>query len=362
MAAGFAVTSICFAWPGLPGYAAHCIRAFALRHEGSVIILATKPGVPLTGTEHALGQKVHWIDGQNPADWERMGLAVPDVMFCGGHFVPAFNRLAAQVRGEGGKTVLMADTNWRGGLRQRLIDPLHHRLFLRDRFDAVFVPGKSGARYYGAMGFPANRIAQGLYGADPQVFTAGPPLHTRQKKILYAGQFIERKHVLGLARAFISFFNRHPDWHLEMCGSGPQRHLIPDHPGITVRDFVQPAQLAAMMRQARALVLPSRREHWGVVVHEAALSGCALLLSTAVGAKDDFARIENSILFAPGSEPAIEKAFGMFAGWDDTRLQVAEATSRKLGRTHGPDAFVAGVLQLLEICRGQHTAVDMNGL
>ena len=35
------------------------------------------------------------------------------------------------------------------------------------------------------------------------------------------------------------------------------------------------------------MVLPSLEEHWGLVVHEAALSGCQLVLSHAVGAGSD---------------------------------------------------------------------------
>ena len=34
------------------------------------------------------------------------------------------------------------------------------------------------------------------------------------------------------------------------------------------------------MNQSKVFALASREEHWGLVVHEAALCGCALLLGT----------------------------------------------------------------------------------
>jgi glycosyltransferase involved in cell wall biosynthesis len=342
------VNTIAICCMGMPVYSARQFRRVIEEYPGSVHVVATRPDVPIRGMEEELGQKVHWIDGaEKTLRWHDLGLSVPDFLLQGGYALPAFGALEREVGELGGKVALGSDVNWQGGLRQRLIDPLRHRLLLGKRFDAVFVPGKSGARYSRAMGYGAGRIATGLYGADPLLFPAGPPLETRQKKILYAGQFIERKNVLGLARAFIAFFNRHPDWHLEMCGSGPQRAAIPDHPAITVRDFAQPAQLSQMMRQARALILPSRQEHWGVVVHEAALSGCALLLSNAVGATDDLASPENAILFAPGSDREIEQALARFARFDDFRLRRAQAQSLKLAAGFGPHRFAAELRGLI---------------
>jgi len=92
---------------------------------------------------------------------------------------------------------------------------------------------------------------------------------------------------------------------------------------IRVESFVQPPELADLMRKARCLVLPSLEEHWGLVLHEATLSGCALAVTTAIGASDDLARAENAVLFPPRDETAMEGALRNIAAWDDARWQSA---------------------------------------
>jgi glycosyltransferase involved in cell wall biosynthesis len=188
-----------------------------------------------------------------------------------------------------------------------------------------------------------------MYGADPALFHGGKPLHLRSKTILYVGRLVPIKNVVGLTQAFVRFAKDYPDWVLRICGSGQQRGLLPDHPQIQVEDFVQPPQLAEIMRDARCLVLPSLYEPWGVVVHEAALSGCALALSKAVGAADDLARPENAILFKPGDVDLIERALRTIAGWDDSQWQRAELTSRELARQFGPEKFADAVDRVIEI-------------
>jgi glycosyltransferase involved in cell wall biosynthesis len=76
-----------------------------------------------------------------------------------------------------------------------------------------------------------------------------------------------------LARAFARIAHRLPDWELCLYGSGPLQSAI-SHPRIKVHGFIQPEQLGSLYRQARIFALPSFSEAWGVVVHEAALSGC----------------------------------------------------------------------------------------
>jgi glycosyltransferase involved in cell wall biosynthesis len=188
-----------------------------------------------------------------------------------------------------------------------------------------------------------------MYGADPALFHGGEPLHLRPKTILYVGRLAPIKNVVGLTQAFAAFAKDHPDWVLRICGSGGQRALLPDHAQIQVEDFVQPPQLAEIMREARCLVLPSLHEPWGVVVHEAALSGCALALSTAVGAADDLARPDNAVLFKPRSVAAIEGALRTIAGWDDQQWQRAEQTSRELAKQFGPERFADAVDRFIEI-------------
>lgn len=340
--------SVVFLWPGLPDYAARCIRAYAEIATGPVRVIATRPSVPIRGMEETLGARLTWIDGTDAeVNWDSLGLAAPGVLFCGGYFLPAFNALARSGREAGSRTVLMADNNWTGSLRQRTLDPWRHRLFLTERFDAVFVPGRSGRTWAENMGYGSVPVFEGLYGADRSLFGGGPPLGERERAMLFVGQFIERKQVVPLARAFIAAAKHRRDWRLRLCGSGVQRADIPDHPAIGVEDFVQPPALAEILRQVRCLVLPSLEDHWGLVVHEAAATGCALVLSDAVGAAEDLAGIRNAVIFRAGVAADLERALTTVMEFDDRRWTEADSESRALAARFGTERFARSVWEIV---------------
>ncbi|UOM37218.1 glycosyltransferase family 4 protein [Acuticoccus sp. I52.16.1] len=342
------MSRITFLWRHLPDYAARLIRATIDRGH-QVDVIATRPYVPIEGMERSLGQRAHWIKDTTDTSFAALGLTVPDLVFQGGYHVPAFNRLAADARAAGGQVVLMADNSARPTWRQRTVDPVRHRLAFVPRFAGIFVPGASGQRFARAMGYDPDRTVTGFYGADPSVFGDGGPLETRPRRLLFVGQFVARKNVLGLAEAFARVAARHPGWSLVMCGSGPQREAIPAHPQIEVRGFVQPEALTGILRESRALVLPSLCDHWGLSVHEAALSGCALALSDGVGAADDFATPANAVRFAAGDTGALAGALDALMGWDEAAWQVARPVSLALARRFGPERFADGVERLLAV-------------
>jgi len=99
--------------------------------------------------------------------------------------------------------------------------------------------------------------------------------------------------------------------------------------------------------------LPAREDHWPLVVHESASSGCGLILSTSIGNAVEFATPQNSVLFRTCDARDLCTALGEAAGKSDAWLRTAGDESRRLAREFGPDRF-AGTFK--EICR------DMLGL
>ena len=338
---------IVFAWDGFPQYAARCVGAFVRTTNERVMVVATRPNVPIEGMEKLCGCPVHWIDGRELFDLRLFDCLIGRegeriTLFVTGWKVPAFNRLRDQVRAKGGRIICMLDNNMMGrglfdfGFRDCLIEivkVLRFRLTLRKHFDGFIVPGRAGRRLLRFYGVPDGKIFEGFYAADESLFTPGPAIEDRPKKIIYVGQLCERKNVRRLVEAFHESFKverlkgfkvsrfqgfkvpkfqsrkvsgiqsfrgeglkgfEDGEWSLELYGSGPLKEELnqtikqSNNQTIHLHDFLQPEELAAKYREARIFCLPSLEEHWGLVVHEAALSGCALLLSNRVGAKEDF--------------------------------------------------------------------------
>jgi len=328
---------IAIAWNALPFYAARLIRAGIEQVEVPVDVIGSRPSVPIEGMEEELGQPVHWIDNEEACSWGDVGLPVPDLLIHTGWRYKGFNTLGRKVRGNEGSVISMIDNRWKNSVRQ-WVGSLVFRVWYRRWFDAVWVPGASGRKLCRFFGMPDSDIYEGMYGADPEVYPKGPPLPQRERTLLYVGQLIPRKNVNRLVRAFRQFRRDHPDWTLRIVGEG-EKSVPEEDPGIEVEGFLQPEDVAEQMRRSQFLVLPSREDHWGVVVHEAALSGCGLIVSDNVGAGDDLVTPENGFVHRATSRDGLVEA--MREGASKSRDWLARATkkSRKLAMSFGPQVW-----------------------
>jgi glycosyltransferase involved in cell wall biosynthesis len=328
---------IAIAWNGLPFYAARLIRAGIERVEAPVDVIGSKPSVPIEGMEDELGQSIHWMDNSKPQSWDDIGLPVPDLLIHTGWRYTGFNTLGHEVRQHGGGVVSMIDNRWKNSVRQ-WIGAVVFRLRYRRWFDAVWVPGDSGRRLCRFLGMPDEDIHEGMYGADPEVFTEGLSLPEREKTLLFVGQLIPRKNISHLVEAFRQFRDDHPGWTLKIVGEG-EVSIPSEEPGIEQEGFLQPEEVAQRMRESRFLLLPSREDHWGLVAHEAALCGCGLLVSDQVGAAADLVNSGNGVVFEVGSVDALEEALREAAEKGQKWLCNATTESRRLAENFGPDRW-----------------------
>ncbi len=147
---------------------------------------------------------------------------------------------------------------------------------------------------------------------DPFFDAADAPAAT--PVVLYAGTLIPRKGVHHLLHAFGSIAVEFPDAVLVLAGApgdatytrrlvtGAERGL----PGrIRVLGQVEPAVLAAWMRRARVLVLPSLSEGLGRVVIEAMATGTPVIGSRVGGIPDLVTDGVTGFLVPPGDETAL---------------------------------------------------------
>ena len=119
-------------------------------------------------------------------------------------------------------------------------------------------------------------VLTGLRDAPPAL---GPP-HPAQPLVVFAGRHIPEKRVPALVRGFAALRERAPELRLVVYGDGPDRSevlaLIDEH-GLgdvaSAPGFVDHDELEERLAGALCMVLPSRREGYGLVVVEAAARG-----------------------------------------------------------------------------------------
>ncbi|WP_051356336.1 glycosyltransferase family 4 protein [Azorhizobium doebereinerae] len=268
-------------------------------------------------------------------------------IICGWH-VPAYREIAAALAGRTPR-VLCMDNQWRGTARQYLgiaaFRARWHRLF-----DHAFVPGPRQAAFAVRLGFPVTRVIEGHLSADTAAFTPQAEETTRARTMLFAGRLAPEKGLDTLAQAWRGFCGdrRHESWRLKLCGAGAEETLVRALPQAELSGFVQPADLPGVMRTCAALVLPSRREPWGIVVHEAAAAGLPLILTDRCGAADTFLRDGLNGYRVPAEAPdALQAALERFAALEPEDRRAMAARSVDLSRQRSPLTWAAAVTRAL---------------
>jgi glycosyltransferase involved in cell wall biosynthesis len=334
----------------LPHYMAWAIQKFIEDSEEDVEVIAfypSDPDAPITGAGKIIQKKVIWIKESEYRHLSDLLGRIPDVLVVSGWYEPCVNRFTREVRQNKGNVICMCDNLFEPSLAE-IVKSIRFRLVLKRKFDGIMVPGLGGKKLMRFYGMPEERVATGLYTASPGIFYSVMPLLEREKKIIYVGRLDQRKNVMRVCEAFSRIYSKNSTWKLELYGRGILSNSLPQCNGITINDFTEGEQLANAYRSARCFILASLSEHWGVVVHEAALCGCALLLSDRVGAKEDLANEKNAVFFNPLSIHAIEESMKRVMSFSDQEWQVAQSESLRLASKISPSVFSNNLRSLIE--------------
>jgi glycosyltransferase involved in cell wall biosynthesis len=325
--------SVVVAWAGLPYYAARVVAEAIRRHpEYKFAVISSRDRASSVQAEAVLGQAVHWIQTDRATSWRELGLKPPDLFIITSWPHVAYQTLATEAK-RGGRTdvVSMVDNYLRFTLKQ-LAGFAYFRLKLRPLYSAMWVPGEYSRRFMRFLGVRKENIYTGLYAADHDVFEP-PEREDGRHGLLFVGQMIRRKGVDCLATAAVAFPGR---LSLRMIGAGK---LEPDlrQRGLKVEPPQRPDELAQAYRDASALILPSRLDHWGVVVHEGALCGCLLLVTRQCGACADLVRHRaNGYIMRNSSVGEILSAVAWLEGLTEQEIESGRQLSITLARAISP--------------------------
>jgi glycosyltransferase involved in cell wall biosynthesis len=199
------------------------------------------------------------------------------------------------------------------------------RQFIRTSFDAAICGGKAPRQYLNRLGMPDSRIwdkynvvdndhlsreaEKARERTDELRLQFGLP----QNYFLFVGRFSEEKNILRLLGAYRAYKDAMPHgWGLVLVGDGLQREqLKATAKRLNLSDVVWPGfkqadELPRFYALGGALVLPSTREPWGLVVNEAMACGVPVLVSKRCGCSADLVgEGKNGYTFDPEDEGEI---------------------------------------------------------
>jgi glycosyltransferase involved in cell wall biosynthesis len=211
----------------------------------------------------------------------------PDVVTMGNWTRPRCYRATLKAQKASVLRVLFIDGQWLGTPRQWLARATH-RAYLGPVFDCVIVASDRTETFARHLGFAADSMIRGGFSADTAVFDgatrSGRGL-AEASSFIFAGRLVHEKGIDVLASAYLQYRARaSKPWDLHIAGDGPLASQFEAIPGVNLHGFLQPRELANLLHRSSCLVLPSRFEPYGVVVHEAAAAGLPLLVSNVAGA------------------------------------------------------------------------------
>ena len=340
---------IVFLYSELAGYFLACADALGQHPDVASVDIVHWPAHPeapfqFSSTDHCTLHPKDKHDRQSLQ--ELLDRINPTAIVCSGWMDTDYNALA-KAHCKRIPVVLTLDNWWTGSLKQRLA-ALAAPLFIHRRFNRAWVPGEPQIPFAQKLGFSGETLATGFYCADPKPFLEIYQMRKSipsAKKILYVGRYLEIKGLRELWAAFAELSDDFPEWELHCVGNGDLWDERMMHPKIFHHGFKQPHELAPFLKDAACFVMPSKKEPWGVVLHEMAIVGLPLLVPTQVGAATEFLQPEENGYAIDIS--SLTEAIKRFCQLEDADRNKMGKRSHQVGTQRSLENWSATLLNLL---------------
>lgn len=277
----------------------------------------------------------------------------PDIVYISGWQDLGYLKIARILKSKNIPVVCGFDDQWIGSLRQKfasLFTPYILQLF----FSHAWVAGPYQYEYAKKLGFKKNKIIYNLLSGDTLMFAEGynyliNKTENYPKTFLYVGRFNIVKGIDILIEAYNIYIKKYKGkWDLICIGNGNLKYLLQNKPGIKVLDFLNQEELVKTSKIAGALILPSKFEPWGVVVHEFAAAGLPLLLSENVGANPTFLiKNFNGLIFKNNSALNLAEAMYIMSNKNNDELIKMSKNSYLLSQKISPEISAASFMSIL---------------
>jgi len=350
----FPIDRIAFLYTRVSGYLSACLQALKENYR-TKILLYRWPESETAPFKKCLTDfiDVHHIRSTE-SDLEiieNVNKFDPQVIYIAGWTDKGYLKSSKTFRKSGIPVISGMDAQWYGNIRQRLAC-LAAKWYLHPAVDILWVPGERQRFFAQRLGYSGNRCWSGMYTCDWEKFArvkenvqnGAPPL------FLFVGRYVEKKGIDILVRAYAQYRQEVEDpWDLVCAGAGPLKQSLDSESGIKDFGFVQPGDLPNFMSKAAVFILPSRKEAWGVVIHEATAVGLPVICSEACGAgvhlvQDGF----NGFIFeTENPDHLAEKMFRMHHVTEDERYLMGER-SHDLSKQFTPQRWAETLVNGIE--------------
>lgn len=286
--------------------------------------------------------------------WELYKQLNPSCVLVAGWIDKDYNRLLPKIKKEGKIVIAAIDNLWIGTPKQRIFATVG-KAFIDKRFTHVWVPGIYQFDYMRKIGIPLNRILTNYYSADSDLFLSRyKPLDVIPKKFIYVGRLLEIKGTLTLIKA-IEIFNESlkSEWQFIIIGNGKLeqdvKELSQKFSNVLHKSFMQPDQLSAEIADGGVFVLPSNYDAWGAVVHEHAMLGFPLILSSMVGSRNYFVTPGyNGYIFESKKPDVLAHTFKKFVNLHPDSLLKMSKRSHDIGKTINTEGWAARLHETIQ--------------
>lgn len=308
-------------WSELSGYLNACLKELDRTGFVDLFVAHQPPSAAAPFNEAAfdwIGTRYCWHDestlrGLVPS-LERFA---PDVILCVNWHNKTYRRAMKRFCGQAVR-IFASDRPWSGTFRQ-WFGATAARLYLHPLCEAMFVPGERQVEFARRMGFRPENILRGELSCDHESFSRARQIRSERgeapRSFIYVGRFCDEKGIDVLVRAYQRYRQSSSDpWPLHCFGAGPLGSLLEGVEGIEPKGFCQPEELPTVLAGSGCLVLPSIREAWGLVVHEAAAAGMAVIVSDVAGASVHLVQDGyNGYVVEAGNVDALARAMRRYA-------------------------------------------------
>jgi len=253
-------------------------------------------------------QRREFVKGGKIIEWMKQ-VGVTAVMI-GGYSDLGRVRIMVHSHNNNIPVFLMSDSNiyserfggWRKAVKKMLLGELSKT------FSRVLVGGENGRKFYRQYGVEESRFLNFGIEVDYGTIDSITPeqvqdvaqrfgLQSGRKRMVFCGRMEKVKRPDLMIQAFAAIADEAPDWDLVMIGGGSLlksiQAMVPDrlkHRVFWLGFIDDPRIIFSVYRLCGALILPSAREPWGLVVNEAAASGLAIVCSDRVGSAPELVR------------------------------------------------------------------------